>query len=301
MSSRNGKIARLSRQIRNELNERLDRSDESPQLLDWLNALPEAQQVVQEHFEGVPISKQNLSEWRQGGFQEWLARRDLCEDASDLTQLAQQMDASSDAVLVDAAATVLAARLGALLANWNGEVDEQFEAKSRVLNRLCRSVVQLQRAIHRANRESFDLQNSMDEKEQAGEEALKEEMVKPCFDMLKKPALAKVFGGGNAGRKIAEYIQAVQRGNLDADLDLLPTDKYEIEEKAAVKLAQKSKTKTRKTAKPLQENEMQEGETAETSEEESESVQVSQTDSPSISPILPISPIPPTAERCLHD
>ena len=84
MSARNGKIARLPREIRNELNERLDRSEESPQLLDWLNALPEVKEVVKDHFAGVPISKQNLSEWRQGGFEEWLARRDLCEDARDL-------------------------------------------------------------------------------------------------------------------------------------------------------------------------------------------------------------------------
>ena len=88
MNARNGKIARLPRSVRHELNERLERSEQSPQLLDWLNALPEARKIVQNDFAGVPISKQNLSEWRQGGFEEWLARRNLCEDARDLTELA---------------------------------------------------------------------------------------------------------------------------------------------------------------------------------------------------------------------
>ena len=39
MNARNGKIARLPRQIRDELNERLERSEPGPQLLAWLNAL----------------------------------------------------------------------------------------------------------------------------------------------------------------------------------------------------------------------------------------------------------------------
>ena len=61
MNARNGKIVRLPRSVRNQLNERLERSEESPQLLEWLNALPEARKIVQNDFAGVPISKQNLS------------------------------------------------------------------------------------------------------------------------------------------------------------------------------------------------------------------------------------------------
>jgi hypothetical protein len=306
MNARNGKIARLPRSIRNELNERLDRSEESPQLLEWLNTLPEVQQVVKDHFAGVPISKQNLSEWRQGGFEEWLARRNLCEDARDLTELAEEMDdEDSQMVLADDVAQVLAARFGSLIANWNGEVNEKFEAKSRVLNRLCRSVVQLQRGMHRAKREGFELTCKWEEKEQADEEVLKKKMVKPCFDMLRLPPMAKMFGGGTAGRKIAQYILAVQRGKLDADLDLLPTDKYEIEEAAAkeeepVKPAREeqtvqpaTKTKPDDAAKPLQESEIGLPRRSRCGEDGSNSVKVNQTDLPPISPITPIAPITP--------
>ena len=265
--------------------------------------------VVQNHFAGVPISKQNLSEWRQGGFEEWLARRNLCEDARDLTELAEEMDdADSQMVLADDVAPVLAARFGSLIANWKGEVDEKFEAKSRVLNRLCRSVVQLQRGMHRSNRESFELTCKWEEKEKADEEVSKKRLVKPCFDMLKLPVMAKMFGGGTAGRKIAQYILAVQRGNLDADFDLLPTDKCEIEEAAEkeakpVKPTRKPrtaqparKTKPNNVAKPLEQNEMDRGKEEESSQGESKSVKVGQTGLASISPIppmAPISPIPP--------
>jgi hypothetical protein len=265
MNARNGKIARLPREIRLELNERLERSEESPQLLQWLNALPEVQKVVQDSFAGVPISKQNLSEWRQGGFEEWLARRNLCEDAHDLSLLAEEMDDDSQRVLADDAATVLAARFGSLIANWNGEVDEKFEAKSRVLNRLCRSVVQLQRGTHRARQENFDLTVKQEARVKAEDEELKHTLLKPIYDTLKLPAMAKVYGGGTKGQKIAEFIMAIQRGELDADLDVLPSDKFEDEEAPA---------------NPLEESEIEDEEEEDSTHPQSESVKLGQTDLP---------------------
>jgi hypothetical protein len=47
MNARNGKIARLPRPVREELNERLERSAESPGLLQWLNGLPEVKTLLE--------------------------------------------------------------------------------------------------------------------------------------------------------------------------------------------------------------------------------------------------------------
>jgi hypothetical protein len=199
-------------------------------------------------------------------------------------------DEDSPGVLADDAALVLAARFGSLIANWNGEVDEQFEARARVLNGLCRSVVQLQRGMHRSNRESFELTCKWEEKEKADEEVLKKELVKPCYDMLKLPVMAKMFGGGAAGRKIAEYILAVRRGNLNADLDLLPTDNYGDEKVPAkapesVKPTRKERTvkQARKTTakrvdKPLQESEISSPRRSRCGEGGSNPVKVNQSD-----------------------
>ena len=41
MSERNGKIARLSRALQNEVNQRLDKNEPGETLLEWLNAQPE--------------------------------------------------------------------------------------------------------------------------------------------------------------------------------------------------------------------------------------------------------------------
>ena len=72
MKTRTGKIAQLPKLIRDDLNQRLENGQQGPALLKWLNALPETKDLLAQNFDALPISKQNLSEWRQGGYQEWL-------------------------------------------------------------------------------------------------------------------------------------------------------------------------------------------------------------------------------------
>jgi len=71
MSTRNGKIAQLPNSIRHELNHRLENGQQGPDLLQWLNSLPETQKLIAEKFDNQPITRSNLSDWRQGGFKEW--------------------------------------------------------------------------------------------------------------------------------------------------------------------------------------------------------------------------------------
>ena len=71
--SRKGKIARLPCEVRQMLNHAVAGLRwAGGTVLDWLNGLPEVQGIIKEDFAGVPVSKQNLSEWRAGGYREWL-------------------------------------------------------------------------------------------------------------------------------------------------------------------------------------------------------------------------------------
>jgi len=103
MKTRNGKIARLppslqrkvlvagkergKLEIREQLNTRLADGEpgeplgigaggksrkEASRLVEWLNSNPDVMKVMAEQFEGRPITDNNLSEWRAGGFEEWL-------------------------------------------------------------------------------------------------------------------------------------------------------------------------------------------------------------------------------------
>ena len=73
LHTRTGKIARLPLAIRQELNRRLRDGQAGQPLLDWLNGLPEVRAVLAAEFQGQPINKQNLSHWRQGGYQDDMA------------------------------------------------------------------------------------------------------------------------------------------------------------------------------------------------------------------------------------
>ncbi len=84
--TRNGKIARLPRTIRDELNRRLDNGEPGVQLVEWLNSLPEVKEVLDTYFEGRPINEGNVSEWKCGGFREWQERQDTMSLARDLTE-----------------------------------------------------------------------------------------------------------------------------------------------------------------------------------------------------------------------
>jgi hypothetical protein len=71
MRARVGKIARLPGEIRTTLNHRLHNGALGKELVAWLNALPEVQAVLAERFAGRPITEDNISAWRGGGFQDW--------------------------------------------------------------------------------------------------------------------------------------------------------------------------------------------------------------------------------------
>ncbi len=69
--ARLGKIARLSREIREEINRRILDGKFGIEIIAWLNSLPKVQAVLKRHFDGRQINPQNLSEWRKRGYRDW--------------------------------------------------------------------------------------------------------------------------------------------------------------------------------------------------------------------------------------
>ena len=82
--TRNGKIARLPKVIRDELNRRLVDGEQGKRLVVWLNGLEEVQAILEEDFEGKPISSANLTQWKQGGHTEWQHQGEVAELAREL-------------------------------------------------------------------------------------------------------------------------------------------------------------------------------------------------------------------------
>ncbi len=112
MTTRTGKIARLPREIRDELNRRLDDGESGTSVVAWLNAQPDVQAVPAASFAARPISEQNLSEWKQGGFQDWLHLQETRHLVRSLTEESSALSQDS----ADPVSTLLSAPLAAALA-----------------------------------------------------------------------------------------------------------------------------------------------------------------------------------------
>jgi hypothetical protein len=168
--ARNGKIARLPREIREQLNRRLSDGEPGGPLLAWLNPLPAVQAVLAREFGGCAISKQNLCEWRAGGFAEWQARQETLARARELAAAATELAAATEGRLTDHLATVLAARYASALAGWNGEVTEEFRRKLRALRGLCQDIVELRRGDHSGARLQMERERLEREREKTEEE-----------------------------------------------------------------------------------------------------------------------------------
>jgi hypothetical protein len=147
--TRNGKIARLPRAVREELNHRLRDGEEGKKLVTWLNGLPEVKAVVAAEFSGKPIREQNLSEWKKRGYRDWVAHQEALELAEKLAEDAIDWDAKDRAPLTDTLALWLASRYAIA----TRQIVESKGAESwRILREMCADVVELRRGDHSAQR-----------------------------------------------------------------------------------------------------------------------------------------------------
>jgi hypothetical protein len=114
--TRKGKIARLPRHIRDELNRRLDDGEQSSHLVDWLNVQPEVLAVLAMDFNNRPITEQNLSDWKLGGFVDWQQLQESREWVRIVTDEADQVAEDSGLMpLSDRVSSMAALALGKLI------------------------------------------------------------------------------------------------------------------------------------------------------------------------------------------
>src|SRR3954467_5112872 len=107
MKTRNGKIAAFPFVIPEEVKRRLLEGAGGHQLREWLNAQPEVQRMLAARFDGVPITKSNLTAWRKDGFVEWLKGREKLEHVQSLAEYAQEMGKAAGGDLMEGCATIL--------------------------------------------------------------------------------------------------------------------------------------------------------------------------------------------------
>jgi hypothetical protein len=246
--SRTGKIARLPRSIRDELNQRLEDGEPGVRLVEWLNGHRCVQTVLEEHFGGRAISEQNLSEWRQGGFLDWQRNEEARADIAALAEHSDDLgEAAADAEISDRLASVVSVefmRVARAMLEEKSDSRERWQCLREILHELS----QLRRDDHRAVRTIIRRDRWRREVEQLEAEEDKEELErlrKRTCDLIWAPLhvenYAKLFGGGDHGRHLAalyvETMDGLEHGSLTK---MYPYDLRQNSEPAASEKASES-------------------------------------------------------------
>ncbi|HSY19085.1 MAG TPA: hypothetical protein VK815_12150 [Candidatus Acidoferrales bacterium] len=136
-----GKISRLPREIREQVNERLAAGEPGKRLVAWLNELPAVRAMLAAEFDGAAINEQNLTNWKQGGFRDW--RMD--QEVAAFNQAA--VGAKVPVVTTEQLSTVLAIRYLTVVREWQ-QSPMPSERRWRKLRVILRDVLKLQQGEH---------------------------------------------------------------------------------------------------------------------------------------------------------
>ena len=209
--SRNGKIARLPRPLREEVNRRLANGMTARGIVAWLNDRTDVQQMLAERFGGSPVNEQNLSEWKQGGFAEWQARQETLGEVREAARDAEELGREGGA-LGDHAARVLEAKILLTLAEWDGDPEHPAMAKLRAMSAVSRELVALRRGDHSAAR--LGMEQARFDREQAAEKVqddmeVRQQVHTEFRKWLQLPEIRKALENGCLSE--ADRIQAIQR------------------------------------------------------------------------------------------
>jgi len=147
--TRNGKIARLPLCVREHLNRRLQDGEPGKKLVAWLNSLPEVRSVIHAEFGGRPVREQNLSEWKQAGYRDWLALQEAREATARLDEELADCGDDETRPLSETLARWLAVRYAVATRRL---VETEGPEHWRLLRELCGDVVELRRGDHSARR-----------------------------------------------------------------------------------------------------------------------------------------------------
>jgi hypothetical protein len=196
-STRNGKIAHLPKPIREELNQRLEEGETGQALVDWLNGLPEVRVVLDAHFPGTEIREQNLSEWRKGGYQDWLRHQEAREVFEQLYEQAEEQTARGQEKQRPPMTEVLSLWMTARYTVATREIDAaEGPERWRLLRQFGDGVARLRRTEHQAaqlqlERERLELKRQ--------ELQLERDRFEWEKETAKKEAKRRSRGGGRRG------------------------------------------------------------------------------------------------------
>ncbi len=149
-----GKIARLPVAIRDALNQRLADGQPVSDILGWINGLTEVQALLKTRVKGQPITEENISRWRHGGYAGWVQKLQTRDAIEAMSASCAGFKESTRDVLADQIALVLTARMVVELRNFDAM--PEGEKKTLAWKELIWSLVLLRRGDFYAEKLRLD-------------------------------------------------------------------------------------------------------------------------------------------------
>ena len=173
---RNGKIARLSHTVRTEINEQLRNGRPGVEIIAWLNRLTTVQEVLREFFDGRPINDQNLTEWKAGGYQDWLRHLDTQETVREWISETDDTEsiAGNYRSVADCLSTPLAIELRRCLQETSSDSTLTPKERREAIIALVHASTQLRRANQSGIRMAAEQERKDEEQAAARERELEE-------------------------------------------------------------------------------------------------------------------------------
>jgi len=227
--ARQGKIARLPHDLREEVNRRLLDGETSRTILKWLNAQPSAVKVWDELFEGAPASAQNLSEWRAGGYAEWRKQRDKVENLKTLSSFASNLAKAGGSIADGAAAVIGGQILEALEAAGNlavtGGSDDAEKDPLDGLAKMASAVASLQKAGTAKGKLELEKKRvgQKDRQLDLDEAKFEKQTVTKFFEWARTPEAQAILDSGNPRDVILADLRSLMFGSRPANLPTVPS------------------------------------------------------------------------------
>lgn len=132
MNAAKGKIGRLPFALRQELNRRMRDGQPDTVILEWLNGLAEARKAIAGAGYGgaktarAVVTPQNLSEYRGGRYQDWVAEEERVAGIQTLAELSYRMAEATGGNVSESAVRITAGKLMQVLENATAEDAERL-------------------------------------------------------------------------------------------------------------------------------------------------------------------------------
>jgi hypothetical protein len=215
---RQSKIGSLPCDVLDELNQRMVRGVKGPELLSWLNSEPEVREYLQEDWQGASITKQNLSEWRNGGHRRWLIAEEMSEYAYKFSEEHGKWEGFDASLLGNSLGMAISARYAKFLSNWDGKPSRKVEAELSVLRGLNKDIAILQKTMILGCDHKTAYLDDRSDRDEAEVEEMKKKALAPIWAGYFERKLAHIWGDTPAAQKLAAHAAAIE-----FDLDIPKT------------------------------------------------------------------------------